>query len=260
MDNHSASIQRQFGSTAQAYVHSPIHRQGRDLDILLGWCEGGPQKSALDVATGGGHTALRLASVYGHVTATDLTQQMLDSAEAWTRECGVTNVHFRRADAEHLPFAAESFDAVSCRIAPHHFRRPDIFVAEVSRVLKPNGILLLEDTVAPDDGEVAKLFNHVEWLRDPTHVRNLTRGEWKSLIEGAGLVIEEEDTDRKEHDIEEWLRRSETPAERRETVRRALVEASEAARAQLRIDLDAQGRPLSFTDDKLLVKARRAAS
>src|SRR5260221_4159370 len=141
-DEQKARVQDYFGSTAESYVASFAHRTGDDLQRLIELGEWGPQLRALDVATGGGHTALAVAPHVAQITVTDLTPRMLEKAQEYLRSQGVTNAVFQVADAENLPFEAESFDRITCRIAPHHF--PDVaqFVREVARVLKPGGIFL----------------------------------------------------------------------------------------------------------------------
>ena len=89
---HKARVQDQFGASAAAYVASAGHAAGDDLAQLVAWAEGGPDKAALDVATGGGHTALALATHYGRVVASDLTAPMLAAAEGFIRGRGVGNV------------------------------------------------------------------------------------------------------------------------------------------------------------------------
>src|SRR5205823_412534 len=111
--DHKAEVQAQFGAAAAGYVASTTHAEGDDLAQLVSWAEGGADRVALDVATGGGHTALALAPLYGRVVATDLTEPMLRAAESLARGRGITNVEFRRADAEDLPFRDRSFDVVS---------------------------------------------------------------------------------------------------------------------------------------------------
>src|SRR5919199_3568374 len=189
---HKERVQAQFAASAEAYVVSAGHAMGDDLAQLVAWAEGGPDKVALDVATGAGHTALALAPHYGRVVASDLTERMLTTAEAFIRGRGVANVEFRRADAERLPFGDAEFDAVSCRIAPHHFGDVARFVAEVARVLKPGGLFLLEDSVAPDQPELADFLNRAEWLRDATHVRSRGAREWRDLLARPRLPLEGE--------------------------------------------------------------------
>lgn len=255
---HKEQVQAQFGAAAENYVASATHAAGDDLEQLVAWAEGGPDRIALDVATGGGHTALALAPHYGHVVASDLTDRMLATAEAFIRGRGIGNVEFRRADAESLPFGEASFDLVSCRIAPHHFANVARFVVEVARVLKSGGIFLLEDSVAPEDPDVAAFLNRAESLRDPTHVRSLRVTDWHQLLDGAGLVVEVERIFPKTHPFESWLDRARTPADARLELAEMFRAAPAPAGRALGIIVDAEGRVASYTDEKIVLRARKA--
>lgn len=255
--DHKARVQEQFGGSAAHYVVSAGHAAGDDLDQLVSWAEGGPDRVALDVATGGGHTALALAPLYGKVVASDLTPRMLAAAEAFLRERGATNVTFERADAENLPFSDAAFDLVSCRIAPHHFARPADFVREVARVLRPGGIFLLVDSVVPEQPALAEFLNHVEKLRDPTHVRSLTQSEWRGLAEANGLSVEAEEVVRKTHGLVLWLERARTPEPVGMEVTELFRAASSDAKAAYSIEIGPTGEVLSYTDYKLVLKARK---
>src|SRR5260370_24554018 len=110
---------------------------------------------------------------------------MLEKARDFLLAQGVTNAVFQVADAEKLPFASESFDRVTCRIAPHHFPNISQFVQEVARVLKPGGICLLIDCMAPGDPELDTFDNTVEKWRDPSHGRSCTAEEWQAFFKEA---------------------------------------------------------------------------
>lgn len=255
--DHKRRVQEQFGATAQGYVVSPNHAQGEDLEQIREWSEGGPERTALDIATGGGHTALVLSGEYGRVIATDLTERMLSTAQRFLESAGARNVELRLADAERLPFEGESFDAVACRIAPHHFSDVSAFVSEVARVLKRGGIFLLEDSVVPEDAELGEFLNRAEELRDPTHVRSLTRLEWRSLLEEHGLTVEAERTFRKTHPFAPWVERSHTSPASRAEVELTFRKAPEAARDAFSIEIDSSGTVLSYSDEKAVFKARK---
>lgn len=257
---HRARIRAQFGGSADLYVRSETHSGGDDLGQLVSWAEGGSDRIALDVATGGGHTALALAALVGRVVATDLTPRMLESAAAYARELGVENVDFQEADAENLPFPDNQFDLVSCRIAPHHFPRVARFIQEAARVLKPGGVFLLEDSVVPDDPGLAAFLNRVEKLRDATHVRTLSEVEWRTLIDDAGLRIEATRRIPKAHPFDSWVGRSRTPEPIQQELERAFRDANRFERAAFAIVTDADGKIASYTDEKLLVKARKKVS
>ena len=101
-----------------------------------------PGMSVLDLASGVGDPALSVAaevSPTGHVTATDLGPGMMSLAEEMAREKNLTNIEFREASAEALPFPDESFDVLTCRFGIMFF--PDLprALRECLRVLRPGG-------------------------------------------------------------------------------------------------------------------------
>jgi SAM-dependent methyltransferase len=96
----------------------------------------------LDLASGVGDPALSIAvevAPSGRVTATDLGPGMISLAEELARKKGITNIEFREASAESLPFPGESYDVLTCRFGIMFF--PDLPKAlrECFRVLKPGG-------------------------------------------------------------------------------------------------------------------------
>jgi len=116
---------RQSANATTAIIEAAQVRSGMDV---------------LDLASGTGEPALTLARVVGpagHVTATDLSSEMLEIADEIARQRGITNLTCQFADAEDLPFADERFDAVTCRMGVMFF--PDCIRAlrESYRVLKP---------------------------------------------------------------------------------------------------------------------------
>src|SRR6266481_6044978 len=151
MELKSKSLaQERFGAFAATYATSRPHAKGGSLPRLVELAA--PQSTwiALDVATGAGHVALALAPHLAHVVASDLTPQMLGVARGLARERGILNMSFAEMRAEALPFAASTFDLVSCRIAPHHFDDVGKFVAEAARVLRPGGVFGLVENISPD--------------------------------------------------------------------------------------------------------------
>ncbi len=171
-------VQEYFSRTAEGYVTSFSHRGGEDLTRLIAIGEWQPTQHALDVATGGGHTALAVAPHVAHVTVSDLTPRMLEQARTYLTSQGVTNADFQVADAEQLPFADASFDRVTCRIAPHHFPNLAQAVKEIARVLKPQGVFLLIDSIAPSDPKLDAFLDTFERRRDASHGRSWTIEEW----------------------------------------------------------------------------------
>ncbi len=197
-------VRRQFGAHAENYVSSPDHSKGESLDRLLAVVEPQAGWRMLDVATGGGHTALALAPHVAAVVATDITSEMLAAAERFVREKGVENITFREADATALPFADEEFDLVTCRIAPHHFADCARFVREAARVLRPGGVAAVIDNIVPDDLVAARHINAIETLRDPSHVWAYGQADWVGFFEAAGLDVTHQEVFRKVRDFDFW--------------------------------------------------------
>jgi ubiquinone/menaquinone biosynthesis C-methylase UbiE len=198
--------QEQFGKTAAHYLTSKPHAKGKSLERLIELTS--PQKDwrVLDIATGGGHVAYTFSPHVARVWATDITQEMLDMVAAETAKRGLSNVRVTYAKAEALPFEDASFDLVTCRIAPHHFDSIPKFLAEVHRVLKPNGVFALVDNVVPA-GSVGDYINAFERLRDPSHLRAWTMDEWRKALGVARLAVEHEEQIYKTMEFKSWAQR-----------------------------------------------------
>jgi SAM-dependent methyltransferase len=180
---------------AELYRESEAHREGEDLDLIAKWSEG--VRTALDVATGGGHVARRLREAGLEVVTVDPAPGMRPDVVS---------------RAEDLPFADGSFDVVCCRVAAHHFDDPAAAVRELARVAGDR-VLVSDNVFVSEEGEEA------ERLRDETHVRNLSEDEWRSLFEAAGLRVDE--VRRLVHTValEPWLARTACVGETAERVR-----------------------------------------
>jgi len=256
-DGMKARISARFGATAGNYVQSAVHARGGDLPRLVELARLRGDERVLDVATGGGHTALAFAPHVREVVASDLTPDMLAAAEKFVRERGAENVSYVRADAEDLPFADESFDLVTCRIAAHHFPDPESFVREAARVLKPGGRFLLDDNVAPEDPEMDEFMDRFERWRDPGHVRAHRVSEWSAMIEASGMTVEHvEPPGRKPYPFEEWISRIGMPEDERGDLEAWLLVAPRRFKDFFEIEVE-NGRVISLTGVFAIISARR---
>ncbi|BFT73884.1 class I SAM-dependent methyltransferase [Paenibacillus sp. P36] len=231
MENESTikqHVQQQFGKHASKYVTSENHAKGDDLELLLTWLPLKNTWNVLDIATGGGHVAKKLSAHVRQVVATDLTRPMLSVAADHLKQAQCDNVLFVVADAEQLPFLDRSFDAVTCRIAAHHFPNPHLFLHEAARVLKPGGKLVLIDNVAPSDEALDQFMNTFEAMRDTSHVRCLTVPEWQALAEKAGLQVEISLMNRKPHKFPAWVMRTAENEEQAKSVEQFITSADQA--------------------------------
>ena len=256
-DVQKSKVQEYFAQTAEGYVASFSHRTGSDLQRLIELGEWQPDQQALDVATGGGHTALAVAPHVAQVMVTDLTPRMLEKAREFLLEQGITNAQFQVADAEQLPFADGTFDRVTCRIAPHHFPNMALAVREAARVLKPGGLFLLIDCMAPGDHGLDAFDNTVEKWRDQSHGRSCTAEEWEAFFTQAGLRIEDREFFRKTHNFDDWTTRSKMASEQKAQLARFILESKPQIRDYFEVVQRPDGSLESFTNDFILLKGRK---
>ena len=189
-----------WSERAEAYRESEAHREGPDLDVLVEWATGA--RTALDVATGGGHVARRLREAGLEVVTSDPAPGMRPD---------VVN------RAEELPFADSSFDVVACRVAAHHFADVQTAVAEMARVAR-DLVLVVDNLFLSDAAEEA------ERVRDPSHVRNYSEAEWRELFAAPGLEVEDVRRFEKPIELEPWLARAGSHGEEAERVRELLAD------------------------------------
>lgn len=256
MDNKS-DVQRQFGSTARSYVTSEIHQKGKDLQLLLAISEISGEENLLDIATGGGHTANLFAPHVKHVTALDLTQPMLQEAEKFIKGNGHKNVEFVQGDAEQLPFSDQTFDLVTCRIAPHHFPNIEKFIEEAYRVLKNEGYFLLDDNVTPESDEQDQFYNTVEKLRDYSHFRAWKKTEWLKMLELQGFLVEELYRFEKTFEFDSWCNRMKLSKTSKDEITNLMLNSSQEIKKRFHIKTKDQSI-LSFKGEAIIIKARKA--
>ena len=177
-DERKARVQDYFSRTAASYVVSTTHSAGQDLQRLVEIGEWDGRQHALDIATGGGHTARAIAPYVARVMVTDLTQRMLETAREFLLSQGINNAEFQVADAEQLPFADASFDRVTCRLAAHHFPDAARAVREAARVLKPGGALIASGIIREREDEVRAALA----AAGLTVERREGKDEWVALV------------------------------------------------------------------------------
>lgn len=231
LDQRQRASREQFDRQSRNYGASHILADVADIVAALDGVPLPPPGRALDVATGGGHTAVWLAENGWAVTASDLSAAMLERASELAASRGVT-LETALHEAERLTYGSGTFQIVACRVAAHHFSNPAAFVSEVARVLSSGGIFLLIDGSVPDsEPEAAEWIHAVEKWRDPSHGRFLSPGEWSELCRSAGLEILKCGTSPfKQPDLHWYFETAGTPPANRDEVMKLVRSAPAPAR------------------------------
>lgn len=226
LDTAQAASAAQFDRQSDRYGKSHILADTSDLAEAFKRISlplGEEVVRALDVATGGGHTALYLARKGWCVTAGDVSARMLENATKLLKDEGL-ELTTRVFPAEEIPFPEATFDLVTVRFAPHHFSSPEKFVAEVARVLRPGGHFVLIDGTPPDNDPATEAWLHqVEKWRDPSHGQFLSRTAWEELVNVHGLnIIASTLHDKKQPDLQWYFETAATTPENRAYVLEAV--------------------------------------
>lgn len=235
-------VAAQFGAAAGAYTTSLTHSDPAALERVIELAQ--PQRTdvALDIATGAGHTALALAAHVAQVTAYDLTEPMLAETSRNAAARGLSNVSTRQGPAESLPFPDAGFDIVTVRQAPHHFADVRAAVREMARVARPGARVIIIDSTTPEDDSLDRHWNHLEKLRDPSHVRDYRPSEWRQFVAEAGLKPFFQEVGAASErggpmDFAAWIGRINTPPEPAAEVERLFRSASSELAQALHIEI-----------------------
>jgi SAM-dependent methyltransferase len=188
-----------WSDRAELYRTSAAHAEGEDLELIVEWAAGA--RTALDVATGGGHVARRLREAGLEVVTVDPAPGMRPDVIAF---------------AEDLPFADSGFDVTVTRVAAHHFGDVRAAVRELARVAADR-VLIVDNLNLGDEIEKA------EKIRDPSHVRAYHEAEWREFAADAGLAVDEVRILEHAVELEPWLERTDCTGDDAAIVRRLLA-------------------------------------
>jgi len=224
-------VQQNFGRSAADYRSSSSHRSPAALDRMIELIQPNKEDVALDVATGAGHTALKLAEYTERVIAIDVTKEMLFETRSASLENDIGNIDILLEDVHYLSFKENTFDIVTSRIAPHHFAEIKTALRQMCHVLKPGGKLYITDCSSCNDEETGKLINDIERLRDSSHVYSYSERMWREFFRELPLAIEHLSVRKGQYQLQQWFDRMNTPLENRQEIFRILHGFSEESKA-----------------------------
>jgi ubiquinone/menaquinone biosynthesis C-methylase UbiE len=165
------------------------------------WLQLGGDERALDVGAGAGAFAFAIAPRVREVVAVELDEALAARARA----DAPPNVEVVVGDGEHLPFERASFDVAGTLRTLHHTPRPELLVAELTRVTRPGGTILVVDQLAPADPLVGLELNRFERARDPSTTRVLADADLRGLFDSNSLKLLREEVVTESRDLDAYL-------------------------------------------------------
>jgi ubiquinone/menaquinone biosynthesis C-methylase UbiE len=252
MATHHDNVKQQFGEQANAYLTSKVHAQGPDLEYLSNLLIPHSEASLLDMGCGAGHVSFIAAKYVKHVTAYDLSNEMLSVVAQTAKERGLQNITVKQGYAEYPPFADNQFDIVVSRYSAHHWHDVGKSIRQLHRITKPGGKLIIMDVVSPGHPVLDVWLQTVEALRDTSHVRDYTPGEWLTFLTEAGFIINNIARHRLTLSFDTWVKRMRTPEQLIEAIR--IYQETAADDTKSYFELQADG---SFTTDMMIIETKK---
>jgi ubiquinone/menaquinone biosynthesis C-methylase UbiE len=210
-------LRKRFAATAPRLAELEESRRAELRDRVRRFVEPRGDERALDAGTGTGALAFALAPLVREVVAVDLVPELL--AEARKRASDFPNVTFQEGDVTQLPDELGEFDLVGSLRTLHHVRRPELAFAELTRVTRPGGLVLVVDQIAHADPLVALELDRFDRARDPTHQRTLSDADFRHYFEANQLRCLRTDFVLETRDLERYLDLAGCEGEERERVR-----------------------------------------
>jgi SAM-dependent methyltransferase len=212
------AVRARFGANAQRVAEASLRRLPGLADRVAQFVEPRGDEVVLDVGTGTGPLAFALAPHVRDVVGVDLVPELLELGREYAREHHA-NVQLVEGDVAHLGFATESFDLVCERAVLHHVHRPELVLAEMTRVTRRGGRLLVIDQLAPTDPLVAIELDRFERARDPSHARLLSDGDLRAFFEANSLMLVRSQVETHERPLDPYLDLAGCEGEERERAR-----------------------------------------
>lgn len=203
-NDHAEATQARFSASAELMAEHEEARRDELRAQIRRFLEPTGEERVLDAGAGTGGFAFAAAPLVGEIVAADVVPEVLDTGRGIAAK-DFPNVTFVEADVAHLPFEDGSFDLAACVRTLHHVSRPELVVAELSRVVGIRGQVLVVDQIAPIDPLAGFELDHFERARDPSHTRLLPDADIRSLLDANGLVLRRSEQRQEPRDVDGYL-------------------------------------------------------
>jgi ubiquinone/menaquinone biosynthesis C-methylase UbiE len=211
---HDDVVRQRFAATAEQLAAASLKHIPELAEKVAAFVEPSGNERALDVGAGTAALAFALSKHVREVVALELVPELLAQAKPMLAE--YPNVELVEGDAAKLPFGIGEFDLVCERAVLHHVPRPELVVAEMARVTRRGGRLLVIDKLAPFDPLLAIELDRFERVRDPSHTRLLSDGDLRAFFEANGLVLIRSRVEAHERELDPYLDLAGCEGEQRE--------------------------------------------
>jgi len=203
-EKHAEATQARFSASVELMAEHEESRREELRAQIRQFLEPTGEEHVLDVGAGTGGFAFAAAPLVREVVAADVVPEVLETGKG-IADKAFPNVTFVEADASHLPFENGSFDLAACVRTLHHVPRPELVVAELSRVIGIRGQVLVVDQIAPIDPLAGFELDRFERLRDPSHTRLLPDTDIRALLDANGLVLRRSEQRQEARDVDGYL-------------------------------------------------------
>jgi len=218
---HNNLIIDQFTKQAIPFTQNAAHSAEYAVKRLTTLSDVSKKDPVLDVACGSGLLSCELARVAHHITGIDITPAMIE-ANLLKEEKNLNNIKYEIGDVSHLPYDDASFSLVVTRYSFHHLVDPSSVLSEMKRVCMRKGRVVVID-VTPASANVG-MYNYIENLRDPSHIKALTFAELQEMFKEIGLTIINTDFFKIEMDLKRLVQASFPNTEDINKIRQLFIE------------------------------------
>lgn len=252
---YEESIRAEFTHQTESFARNEVATKAETLGALVELVPEDPEATWLEVACGPAAISRELAPRVGRVHGVDLTPAMVEKAAEEAAAEGLANAEFSVGDATALEFDDGSFDGAVTRFSFHHIPAPSRVMAEMARVVRPGGWVIVSDFIADPDRDAYAAVEEIERLRDPSHWSCLTAAQLREIGTPFGLELESEQLIPFDLDYEDWLRRGSGGAAAGELIEQLLERLPEGSGC-FRVFRSDAGRRLALVNS--LTRWRRA--
>jgi SAM-dependent methyltransferase len=223
MSDHDQDLARAFDSQAPKFERAPVQSDPQALIRLVETADLPTGANVLDAGCGPGLVSEALLSAGFDVVGVDLSREMIERARGRCEAYG-TRADFRQISVyDTILESLQPFDAALSRYVLHHVLDPKTFLRRKFALVRPGGVVVVNDHVTDPNPDRAAHHAKIEVGRDGTHTRNLSGGELVDLFASVGLEEIRLTEESFVLDFDEWFDRG-TPTLSKDEVRHLLLD------------------------------------